>query len=770
MTELATTPNPTQSKTGSSLRRVEDAHLLVGKGRFTDNRPPSGQLHLHFIRSYLAHGRIVSIDKEEALQSKGVVAIYTAEDLLTDGIKPLPVADEFKQPDGKPMIQPKRYALAMDIVRYVGEPVVAVVAETQNQAVDAAELVDVEYEELPAVGNLAAASAKGAPTVWHEVRDNIVAQKEFGDRAAVEEAFSKADHITRLDLTNNRLVGNAMEPRTVICEYDKKTGRRIIRIGHQRPNNLLESITDIFGEDPDKFRVIVEDIGGGFGIKNMTYPEDVVIVYASGNLKRDIRWRGSRTEDFQATGHGRDQINHAELACSADGKILGMRLHNLGNLGAFPTEAGAAIPLKVGPKVSTSVYHIPTYHLVTDAYVTHTAPLAAYRGAGRPEAIYLMERLIEQAARELGVTSPEMRRKNFIPKNAMPYTNPLGEVYDSGDFNVVLDKVLEQADWNDFEARKTESAKQGKLRGRGISCYIEWTGADWWEQVTMEASESGKFTCYSGTQAMGQGIETAYMQLLSERMDLPLDQLSVVQGDTDRVSGPGSHGSRSLYIGGSAIHEGVLKFMEVTKKLAAENLEASPEDLVYREGRFEVVGTNVGIGLFELASQQPEQKISVSSGADNYVPSWPNGAQVAEVEVDPETGMVKMVSLIAVDDVGNAVNPMLVAGQVHGGMAQSVGQALLERTVYDDSGQFINSTFLDYAMPRADDMPPIQTNLFLEQPCRTNPLGSKGVGELGTVGATPAVVNAVLDALSEHGIKHLEMPLTPQSVWAALNK
>ena len=769
MTELATTPNPTKSKTGSSLRRVEDAHLLVGKGRFTDNRPAVGQLHLHFIRSYLAHGRIVGVDKEEALQSEGVVAIYTAEDLLADGVKPLPVADKYFRVDGEPMAQPAWHALANGVVHYVGEAVVAVVAESQAQAVDAAQLVDIEYDELPAAGNLAAASAPGAPLVWEDAPNNIVAQKTFGDEAAVAEAFAAAHHITKLELTNNRLVGNAMEPRTVICEFDKNSGRRTIRIGHQHPHGLLDSLKKIFGESREKFRVMVEDIGGGFGVKAMTYPEDVVVIYAAGKLQSNVRWRGSRTEDFQATGHGRDQINHAELACNADGKILGMRLHNLGNLGAFPTGAGAAIPLEVGPKVSTSVYHIPAYYLVTDAYATHTAPLAAYRGAGRPEAVYLMERLMEKAASELGVDPIEMRRKNFIPVDAMPYTNPLGEVYDSGDFNTVLDLILEQADWNGFEARKAESAKQGKLRGRGLSSYIEWTGAEWSEHVRMEASGTGKFTCYSGTQAMGQGIETAYLQLLSEKMDLPLGQLNVIQGDTDRVRGLGSYGSRSLYIGGSAIHEGVLKFMEAAKKLAAENLEASPEDLVYQEGRFEVIGTNIGIGLFELALQQPEQKIEVSSSTTIPVASWPNGAQVAEVEVDPETGMVKMVSLTAVDDVGNAVNPMLVAGQVHGGMAQSVGQALLERTVYDDSGQFINSTFLDYAIPRADDMPPIQTNLFREQPCRTNPLGSKGVGELGTVGATPAVVNAVLDAIREHGINHLEMPLTPQSVWAALN-
>ena len=769
MTELATTPNPTKSKTGSSLRRVEDAHLILGKGRFTDNRSAAGDLHLSFVRSYLAHAKIVNIDTDAASQSDGVVAVYTMKDLLADGVKALPIGGGFNRPDGEPMPQPEWHALANGVVRYVGEAVVAVIAETQAQAVDAAQLVEVEYEELPAVGNLAAASAPGAPLVWEEAPGNIMAQMAFGDADAVEAAFAKAHHVTKLDLTNNRLVGNAMEPRTVICEYDEKSGRRTIRLGHQHPHGLRDSLQGIFGQPLDNFRVIVEDIGGGFGVKAMTYPEDVVVIYAAGKLQKTIRWRGSRTEDFQATGHGRDQINHAELACSADGKILAMRLHNLGNLGAFPTGAGTAIPLVVGPKVSTSVYHIPAYYLVTDAYATHTAPLAAYRGAGRPEAVYLMERLMEKAASELGVDPIEMRRKNFIPVDAMPYTNPVGEVYDSGDFNTVLDLILEQADWNGFGARKAESAKQGKLRGRGLSCYIEWTGAVWSEDVTMEASGAGKFTCYSGTQAMGQGIETAYLQLLSEKMDLPLEQLNVVQGDTDVVKGNGSYGSRSLYIGGSAIHEGVLKFMEAAKKLAAENLEASPEDLVYQEGRFEVVGTNVGIGLFELALQQPEQKIEISSSTTIPVASWPNGAQVAEVEVDPETGMVKMVSLTAVDDVGNAVNPMLVAGQVHGGMAQSVGQALLERTVYDDSGQFINSTFLDYAMPRADDMPPIQTDLFREQPCRTNPLGSKGVGELGTVGATPAVVNAVLDALREHGIKHLEMPLTPQSVWAALN-
>ena len=769
MTELATSQTPVKSKAGDSLRRVEDSRLIVGQGRFTDNRPDAGELHLHLVRSYLAHARIVKVDLDAARKSPGVVAVYTAKEMIADGISPLPAVEGFKRPDGEPMVHPDWHALSDGRVRYVGHPIVAILAETQVQAADAAQLVEVEYEELPAAGNLAAASAPGAPLVWEGLPDNAVAYMAFGSEEAVEQAFAQAHQVTRLELTNNRLVGNAMEPRTVICEYDAESGRRTIRLGHQHPHGFLATLKGIFNEEPERFRVIVEDIGGGFGVKQNTYAEDVVAIYAAGKLKRTIRWRGSRTEDFQATVHGRDQINRAELACDAEGKILGLRILTLGNIGAFPTGAGVAIPLFVGPKVATSLYHVPAFRLEVLAYASHTAPMGAYRGAGRPESIYLMERLMDQAARELGIDPLEIRRKNFIPKESMPYTNPMGEVYDSGDFNTVMDLCLKQADWEGFEARRAESAQRGKLRGRGISCYIEWTGAEWSEQVTLVASGTGTFTCYSGTQAMGQGIETAYLQLLSESMDLPLEQLRVIQGDTDQVLGKGSYASRSLYIGGSTIREGSQKFMEAARQLAAEALEAAPEDLVYADGRFEVVGTNIGVGLFELAAQQPEQKISVVSKTKIPVASWPNGAQIAEVEVDPETGMIQMMSLNSVDDVGNAVNPMLVAGQVHGGMAQSVGQALLEDTVYDENGQFINSTFLDYAMPRADTMPSLQTNLFGGEPCRTNPLGSKGVGELGTVGATPAVVNAVLDALKERGVEHLEMPLTPQRVWAALN-
>ncbi len=757
-----------KSRAGDSLRRVEDDRLITGKGKFTDNRASAGELHVHLVRSYVAHARVASLDLEAARQSPGVVAVYTAADLAADGVNPFPAVKGFTRPDGEPMVHPDRHAIAGDVVRHVGEIVAAVVAETQAQAADGASLVEVDYDELPVTGSLEQAVEANTPAIWEGCPSNAVAYKEFGDAEAVAQAFAQAAHVSKLDLRNNRLVGNALEPRTVLCEYDAETGRRTLRLGSQNVHGLLGGLSATLGVPKETLRVIVEDVGGAFGIKSGLYPEDVIVAYAAAKLKRSIRWRGTRSEEFVATVHGRDQISHAELACAADGRVLGLRIETQGSVGAYPTGAGLAIPLMIGPKVATSLYHVPAFHLQATAYASNTAPLGAYRGAGRPESIYLMERLMDQAAREMGIDPVEMRHRNFIAADAFPYTTPMKEVYDSGKFGEVLDRCIEVSDWNGFAARQAQSQATGKLRGRGLSCYIEWTGAEWKEEVRLEATPQG-LTCYSGTQAMGQGIITTYLQLLSESLDLPLEQLQVLQGDTDRVQGMGSYASRSLYIGGSAVKEGAEVFLEEARKLAAEALEAAPEDLIYQDGRFTVTGTDIGVGLLELAEQQPDQTISTTSSTRIPVPSWPNGAQVAEVEVDPETGKIQLQSLVAVDDVGNAINPMIIAGQVHGGMAQALGQALLEDAVYDESGQFVNSTFLDYALPRADDLPSLQTELHPGVPCETNPLGAKGVGELGTVGATPAIVNAVLDALREQGVTHLEMPLTPQRVWAALN-
>jgi carbon-monoxide dehydrogenase large subunit len=566
-----------------------------------------------------------------------------------------------------------------------------------------------------------------------------------------------------------------MEPRASVCQRDPGKDRLILHTGHQAPTGLQESLCkDIFGWSIDKLRIVVGHLGGGFGIRAETYPEEIVTVYAAHKQTCPVKWNGDRTQEFYGTVHGRDQLSTAELACSKDGTIQAMRILTRSNIGAYPTGPGAAIPPVVGPKILTSLYHIPCFHLEVRSFLTNTVPMGAYRGAGRPEAIYLMERLIQKTAEEMKLDPIEFRKRNFIPPESMPYTSAMGEIYDSGDFEKVLDQALEISNWNDFESRRQASHQKGRIRGRGISCYIEWTGAIWFEEVTTEAKADGSVVLYTGTQNMGQGLKTAFTQLLSEQLELPVDKIEVVQGDTDLVKGKGSVGSRSLYIGGSAVREGAEKFLEENKKLAAEALEAAKEDLVYKAGTFKVSGTNIGIGLGKIAQNQANQKVSVyskttlTSKSSTGCPSWPNGCQVAEIEIEPETGQVYLDSLTAYDDVGNAINPMMVEGQVHGGIVQSLGQAFMEEAVFDRDGQFANPSYMDYALPRADDVPNFKWDFYTGAPCQTNPLGAKGVGELGTVGATPAIVNAVLDALRDKGITQIDMPLTPQKVWSSL--
>ena len=772
---------------GASMLRVEDENLITGRGRYTDNNKPTGMVHLHLVRSHHAHAKILSIDCTKALGMPGVLAVYTVEDLIRDGVNPYPVPEPpgdfapkhvveagYRREDGSPMEAPIWYALAKGEVRYVGESVSAVLAETGAQAVDAAEMVEVEYEPLPAVGTIEQAASPDAPQIWKGAPGNVLIRMELGDQDKTEKAFSQSAHVTRLELTNNRLVGNTMEPRASVCERDPQTGRFTLRAGHQSPTGLQASLVGIFNWDAKKLRVVVGHLGGGFGIRAETYPEEILTVYAASKQDRPVKWCASRTEDFVGTVHGRDQINSAELACDAQGRIQALRINTLGNTGAYPTGAGACIPLVVGTKIVTSLYHVPTFHYDARMYLTNTMPMGAYRGAGRPEMIYLIERLVQKTAEEMGIDPIEFRRRNFIPAQSMPYTTAIGEVYDSGRFSDVLDSALDASDWNGYEQRRQDSEQRGMLRGRGVSCYIEWTGGVWFEEVTTVAQSDGSVVLYTGTQNMGQGLQTAFTQILSEQLGLPASKIQVIQGDTDLVKGVGSFGSRSLYIGGSAVVEGAEKFVEEGKRLAADALEAAVEDILYEKGRFSVVGTNVGIDLFDLAAQQPDEQFSVYSKTslvnENGVgyPSWPNGCQVAEVEIDPETGTVRLDRLTSVDDVGNAVNPMLVEGQVHGGIVQSIGQAILEEAHYDEAGQLLTSSFMDYAMPRADDLPSFNCGLFKGAPCRTNPLGSKGVGELGTVGATPALVNAVMDALHGRDVTSLEMPLKPQKIWEVL--
>jgi carbon-monoxide dehydrogenase large subunit len=519
---------------------------------------------------------------------------------------------------------------------------------------------------------------------------------------------------------------------------------------------------------PNAVRVIVGDVGGGFGMKTMLHPEDVVCAYAAREFARPVRWRSTRLEEFQAATHGRDQTAHAELALDAQGRIVGMRVRLAGNLGAYGHGAGAAINLAIGPKVTTGVYDIPALDLESTAVLTHTNTIGAYRGAGRPEAIYLIERLMDRAAAELGLDPAELRRRNLIRRDQMPYRNAMGETFDSGDFERVLDRALAAADWSGFDARRSESKRRGRLRGRAVSTFLEWTGVVHEEAVRLQIDADGTIRAFTAMQAMGQGIETSYLQILAEALDVDPDRIAIVQGDSDVAQGIGSMGSRSLYIGGSAMLSVSRDAIETSRGLAAEALESPVADLHYEAGRFKVVGTDHGIDLGALAARQPDARVSVSTTQKVGGPSWPNGCHVCEVEIDPETGAVEIVRYTTVDDVGRVVNPLIVAGQIHGGIAQAVGQALFEQVVYDDEGQLLTGSFMDYGMPRADDLPSFETHTDESQPCQINPLGAKGVGELGTVGGTPTVVNAIVDALRPLGVTDIAMPATPERVWQAI--
>ena len=757
-------------KVGEPLKRFEDESLLRGEGQFVDNLDMQDQVFLHFHRSVIAHGRIQTIHVEKAREMPGVIGIFSGKDLLEDKVRPVPVNMPFTREDGSPATSAPYFPLATDAVRFAGQAVAMVIAETAIQAEDAAECIEVEYEELPVLTSLAEAVKPDAPKIWNEISDNVAAAKTLGNQEEVDAAFRRAHHITKLELVNPRLIGNPIEPRTSICEYDPESGRRTLHAGHQAPWRLKNGFAQMFQEDPEMFRIVVRDIGGGFGTKTPLYPEDAALVYASGKLKRNIRWRSSRSDEFHTTLHARNQETVAEMAFDQNGKILALRAETLANVGGYLINPGMFIPLRLSPSVISSMYHLPAVFLSTRCVMTNTAPLGAFRGAGRPEGIYLTERLMDQAAREMNIDPAELRRRNMVKSEQMPYNTPMDESIDSGQFEMVLDEALNHSDWNGFRERREQSRKSGKLRGRGLGCYIEWTGSELNETVTITADSSGMITLYSGTQPMGQGIATSYLQIFSEQLQIPVNQLKVVQGDTDLVEGHGSVGSRSLFVGGNAILRGIEDFLEECKQLAASELEASIEDLEYHQGNFQVKGTRVGIGIFDLCSRQSGNSISVKRKKELTGRSWPNGCHVAEVEIDAETGEVRLDRYVSVDDVGNTVNPMIVHGQVQGGIASGLGQAVLERTEYDASGQLLSGSYMDYALPRADDMPSLSGSLFEKAPCLTNPLGAKGTGEIGAVAGPPAIVHAVIDALAEKGITQVDMPLQPQKIWECLNR
>jgi aerobic carbon-monoxide dehydrogenase large subunit len=756
---------------GQPVKRLEDQRLLTGKGQFIDDKPEDGALWLYVLRSPHAHARIVSIDTGAAAEMAGVRAIYTGADLVADGIGTIPTLSIFKRADGSPMTVPPRRLLAHEVVRFAGEPVAAVVAASRTAAQSAAEAVAVEYEVLPSVVDPVAAIKPGAPVVWPEAPDNIVAVMSYGDAAEVEAAFASAKHVVSLDLVSQRLVPSAMEPRSTIAEIDNK-GRLVLHVQSQTPGSTRDVLAEAVLKRPkESVRVLVGDIGGGFGQKTNLYPEDGIVAYAAVKLGRKVRWRGDRTDEFVGGTHGRDLTSTGEFALDAKGRVQAYRVRSIGGTGAYSTGAGNIIPLVLGPFVQTGVYDLPLVHFEVKSVMTNTAPVGAYRGAGRPEAVFIVERLMDAAARQIGMDPRAIRKVNYIKPAQLPYTNAAGQVYDSGAFAHMLERASELADWDGFAARKKAARKKGLLYGRGLTSYIEWTGGRaHTETVSLHATAEGRIVLHSGTQAMGQGLQTTYTQMVSESLGIPMDRIDVVQGDTDLATGFGSVGSRSLFVGGTAVAVSTNDMIAKAREKAANLLETSVEDIEYREGWLTVVGTDRRIGLFDIAKKESGARLSVDSEGEVDGPSWPNGTHICEVEIDPETGVSKVVRYTTVDDVGVAVNPMLVTGQVHGGVAQGIGQALYEAVSYDAEGQLLTASYQDYCVPRADDIPPITVTLDDSAPCRTNPLGAKGCGESGAIGGPPCIANGVMDALSELGITSLNTPLTPVKVWQAIRE
>ena len=767
--ELQFDPDSARFGASRSQKRIEDDRLLAGKGLYSDDRVFTRQAWLVLLRSPHAHAKIVSADVAPAREAPGVLAAWTIEDLKQNGVRHIPFPPLFRRADGSPMAAPPRTLLASGKVVYAGQPVAAIVAETREQAQDAAERALIEYEDLPCVTDARRAADPDAAQLWPEAAGNVSAEARIGNAKAVDEAFARAAHVTRISLCNQRLNAMALEPRCSIAVHEN--GRCTLYTQNQTPTAARDGLAASLGGKATDFRVIVGDIGGGFGMKTGLANEDALVCYAARKLGRPVKWRADRSEEFLAAHMGRDQHYDAELALDGEGRILALRMTMHANFGATPVGSTAVIPLLLTPKVLTTVYHVPAVDYLIRGMLTNTMATGAYRGAGRPEANYLMERLVEAAAREMKLDPAEIRRRNFIRPEQFPYHTHADDWYDAGEFARVLDRALIEADWSGFPARREAARRRGKLRGRGLACYLEWTGAPVrTETVDIQVDADGTVSVITGTQAMGQGLETTYTQLITEVLQIPARAVRVVQGDTDAATGVGSVGSRSAFVGGSAAVAAGRRLIGRGKELAASALETSAGDLEYRGGRFAIAGTDRSISLAEVAAREPQKFIRVSATETPSTPSWPNGAQVCEVEIDPETGEVEVAAITSVDDIGRIINHMIVEGQVHGGIAQGLGQALWEQAVYDPgSGQLLTGSLMDYCVPRADQFPPINSSFDENVPCKTNLLGVKGCGEIGTIGAVPAAVHAVLDALAGRGVAHLEMPLTPEKIWRALH-
>jgi carbon-monoxide dehydrogenase large subunit len=774
---------------GARVARKEDKRFITGAGRYVDDFVLPGMKHAAFVRSPHAHGDITGIDVEAAKAMPGVIGVLTGRELKTDGIGNLICGWMIHSKDGTPMKMGAWSPLAVDRVRYVGDAVAIVVADTKGHARDAAEAVEVSYRELPAVTDAVKALEPGAPQLHPEADNNLIFDWDIGNADETAAAFARAAHIVKIDITNNRLVPNAMEPRAALGHYDKAEDHYTCWTTSQNPHVARLVMSAFYNIAPEnKLRVIAPDVGGGFGSKIFIYPEEIVCLWASKKTGVPVKWIGDRTESFLTDAHGRDHTTHAEMAFDGDHRAIGLKVETKANLGAYMSLFSSSVPTYLYATLLSGQYNISAIHANVKAIYTNTAPVDAYRGAGRPEATFVMERLMETAARQLGVSPAELRRKNFITE--FPHQTPVIMCYDAGDYAASLDAAMKAADYQGFPQRREEAKRRGKLRGIGLSCYIEacgiapsaavgslGAGVGLWESAEVRVNAVGTIEVLTGSHSHGQGHETTFAQLVSERFGVPLDSVSIVHGDTDKVQmGMGTYGSRSGAVGMSAIVKALDKVEAKAKKIAAHLLEADEGDIVIEDGACKVAGTDKSVPWFQLAlaaytahnlpgGMEPGLKETAFYDPSNF--TFPAGCYVCEVEVDPETGVTKIVQFVAADDFGNIINPMIVEGQVHGGIAQGVGQALLEGAHYDpDSGQLLTASYMDYTMPRADDLPSFQVSTS-NTPCPGNPLGMKGCGEAGAIGSPPAVINAITDAI---GTDELTMPATPQKVWAAIRK
>ncbi|MEY9180972.1 carbon-monoxide dehydrogenase large subunit [Bradyrhizobium sp. USDA 326] len=772
---------------GARVVRKEDKRFITGKGRYVDDIKLTGMTHAYFVRSPHAHAKVKGIDSSAALKMPGVVAVLTGKQLVDDKVGNLICGWAITSKDGSPMKMGAWPAMAPETVRFVGQAVAVVIAESKNLARDAAEAVVVDYEELPAVADMQAAIKAGAPQLHPEAPGNQVYDWVIGDESATDAAFAKAANVVKLDVTNNRLAPNAMEPRAAIADYDAAEEHFTLYTTSQNPHVARLVLSAFYNIAPEhKLRVIAPDVGGGFGSKIFIYPEEMVALWASKKVGRPVKWTGDRTEAFLTDAHGRDHITHAEMAFDANNKITGLKVKTYANFGAYMSLFSSSVPTYLYATLLSGQYNIPAIHAEVIGVYTNTTPVDAYRGAGRPEASYLIERLMETAARQLNVDPAQLRRTNFITQ--FPHQTPVIMAYDTGDFNASLDAAMKAIDYAGFPARKAKAKADGKLRGIGVSCYIEacgiapskavgslGAGVGLWESAEVRVNPVGTIEILTGSHSHGQGHETTFCQLVADRLGVPISQVSIVHGDTDKVQfGMGTYGSRSAAVGLTAILKAMEKMESKAKKIAAHALEASEADIVIENGEFKVTGTDKAIAFPMVAlaaytahnlpeGMEPGLKESAFYDPTNF--TFPAGAYICELEVDPGTGKTSFVNFVAADDFGRLINPMIVEGQVHGGLVQGIGQALLEHAIYDANGQPVTASFMDYAMPRADDVPSFNLS-HTTTLCPGNPLGIKGCGEAGAIGASAAVINAITDAI---GKNNLEMPATPDRVWRTIH-